>query len=253
MTDTTEDRPTKRILIVDDNPDNVEVIKFKLQRSKQFELEVIEAYSGEDALSIVDREALDIVLLDVMMPRISGYEVCRTIKRRDTAEFLPVILVTAREDIDSKLKGFEAGADDYLAKPFDLQELEARIKSMLHIKSLQDQLRKTNDELTRTSKRLVEAERLAAVGAVVASVNHEINNPLCAILLNSQLLREEITNSGEGEVSHRLDKIENNVERIQNITKKIQELRDTEMTEYVSGDKMLNLEEEDDRETGNDQ
>lgn len=230
----------KRILIVDDNPDNVEVIKFKLQRSKQFELEVLEAYSGEDALEIVEREPLDIVLLDVMMPRVSGYEVCRRIKDRDTQSFLPVILVTAREDIDSKLKGFEAGADDYLAKPFDLQELEARIKSMLHIKSLQDQLRRTNEELKRTSQRLVEAERLAAVGAVVASVNHEINNPLCAILLNTQLLRGEMEKDPV-KADQRLDKIENNVERIQNITKKIQELRDTEMTDYVSGDKMLDL------------
>lgn len=233
MTEENQERPLKRILIVDDNPDNVEVIKFKLQRSKQFDLEVIEAYSGEDALLVVENERLDIVLLDVMMPRISGYEVCRRIKERENADFLPVILVTAREDIDSKLKGFEAGADDYLAKPFDLQELEARIKSMLHIKSLQD-------ELQRTSQRLVEAERLAAIGAVVTSVNHEINNPLCAIMLNSQLLRDEIDSNPEKAVE-RLDKIESNVERIQDITKKIQDLRDTEMKDYVSGDKMLNL------------
>jgi CheY-like chemotaxis protein len=211
----------------------VEVIKFKLQRSKQFDLEVLEAYSGEDALEIVEREKLDIVLLDVMMPRVSGYDVCRRIKKREDRDFLPVILVTAREDIDSKLKGFEAGADDYLAKPFDLQELEARIKSMLHIKNLQD-------ELQRTSERLVEAERLAAIGAVVTSVNHEINNPLCAIMLNSQLLRDEIESDPDKAID-RLNKIESNVERIQNITKKIQDLRDTEMTEYVSGDKMLAL------------
>lgn len=233
MTENQQKKPLKRILIVDDNPDNVEVIKFKLQRSKQFDLEVIEAYSGEDALEIINKEHLDIILLDVMMPRISGYEVCRRIKERPKEEFLPVILVTAREDIDSKLKGFEAGADDYLAKPFDLQELEARIKSMLHIKNLQD-------ELQRTSQRLLEAERLAAIGAVVTSVNHEINNPLCAIMLNSQLLRDEIE-SDPGKAISRLDKIESNVERIQEITKKIQDLRDAEMTDYVSGDKMLDL------------
>jgi CheY-like chemotaxis protein len=77
MNDISQEKPARKILIVDDNPDNVEVIKFKLQRSKQFDLEVIEAYSGEEALEYVERESPDIVLLDVMMPRISGYEVCR--------------------------------------------------------------------------------------------------------------------------------------------------------------------------------
>lgn len=239
----------KKILIVDDNPDNVEIIKYKLQRSNQFKLQVLEAFSGEEAIKIADKNKVDIVLLDVMMPKMSGFEVCRRIKKIKGPEFLPIILVTAREDIDSKLRGFEAGADDYLAKPFDLQELEARIKNMLHIKDLQDELRKANDalkkantELSVTGKKLVEAERLAAVGAVVASVNHEINNPLCAIMLNAQLIKEELESNPES-VQERIDKIEKNVERIQSITQRIQEMKDAATTEYVSGDKMLDLEE----------
>lgn len=232
----------KKILIVDDSPDNVEVIKYKLQRSRQFDLDVREAHSGEEALEIARKEDLDIVLLDVMMPRMSGFEVCRRVKKIKEDEFLPIILVTAREDIDSKLKGFEAGADDYIAKPFDLQELEARIKSMLHIKDLQDRLRKTNDELQETSAKLVEAERLAAIGAVVASINHEINNPLCAIMLNAQLLRDEVEKNPT-KAATRVEKIEKNVERIQEITKRIQDLKEASTTEYVSGDRMLDLSE----------
>lgn len=230
----------KRILIVDDNPDNVEVIKYKLQRSNQFELDILEAYSGEDALELAANEELDIVLLDVMMPRMSGFEVCSRIKKLKGEVFLPVILVTAREDLNSKLKGFESGADDYIAKPFEDQELEARIKNMLHIKELQDELRATNEELLKTSRRLVEAERMAAIGEMAASVNHEINNPLCAILLNAQLLREEFGGS-LGKTVSRLDKIELNVERIQEITKRIQELKESETTDYVSGEKMIDL------------
>jgi DNA-binding response OmpR family regulator len=230
----------KKILIVDDNPDNVDVIKYKLQRSKQFKLEVTESYSGEDAIDIVSKEDFDIVLLDVMMPRISGFEVCRRIKKYMGDEFLPIILVTAREDIDSKLKGFEAGADDYLAKPFDLQELEARIKSMLRIKDLQDELREMNSELQRTSEKLLKVERLAAVGAVVATVNHEINNPLCAIMLNAQLIKTDLVNHPD-KILERSSNIEHNVERIQKITNQIQDLKDTDTTEYVSGDVMLDL------------
>jgi DNA-binding response OmpR family regulator len=230
----------KKILIVDDNPDNVEVIKYKLQRSKQFKLEVREAYSGEEAIKIAAREELDLMLLDVMMPRISGFEVCRRIKELKGAEFLPIIMVTAREDIDSKLKGFEAGADDYIARPFDLQELEARIKSMLHIKDLQDELRKANEELRVTAEKLLEAERLAAIGAVVTSINHEINNPLCAIMLNAQLMKEEMKHNPDSALE-RISKIERNVERIQEITRRIQELKESGTTDYVSGDKMLDL------------
>lgn len=236
----TRGRAVKRLLIVDDNADNVEVIRYKLQRSDQLKLEILEAFSGEDALEIAAKNKLDIVLLDVMMPRMSGFEVCKRIKELKGEEFLPVILLTAREDLDSKLQGFEAGADDYIAKPFEVQELEARIKNMLQIKELQDELRHTNEELLRTSRRLVEAERLAAIGQVAASVNHEINNPLCAILLNTQLLREEIGNA-TGKTASRLDKIEANVNRIQEITKKIQDLKEAATTDYVSGEKMIDL------------
>jgi two-component system sensor histidine kinase/response regulator len=230
----------KRILIVDDNPDNVEIIRYKIERSDAFNLEVVEAFSGEEAIEIASREPLDIVLLDVMMPRISGFEVCRRIKENKGGEFLPIIMVTAREDLEAKIQGFEAGADDYIAKPFDHQELEARIKAMLHIKSLQDQLRRTNDELHQSRRRLVEAERLAAIGEVAASVNHEINNPLCAIMLNAQLLADEIEKDPEG-ARRRAAKIEENVERIQKITRRIQDLKEVGTTEYVSGDKMLDL------------
>jgi len=233
----------KRILIVDDNPDNVEIIKYKIERSDTFDLEVVEAFSGEEAIEIAAREQLDIVLLDVMMPRISGFEVCRRIKENKGGEFLPIIMVTAREDLEAKIQGFEAGADDYIAKPFDHQELEARIKAMLHIKMLQDKLRMANDELQRNRQRLVEAERLAAIGEVAASVNHEINNPLCAIMLNAQLLSDEIEKNPES-ARRRAAKIEENVERIQNITRRIQDLKESVTTDYVSGDRMLDLKDD---------
>jgi len=228
----------KRILIVDDNPDNVDIIRYKIERSEAFNLEVVVAFSGEDAIEIAAKEPLDIVLLDVMMPRISGFEVCRRIKENKGGDFLPIIMVTAREDLEAKIQGFAAGADDYIAKPFDHQELEARIKAMLHIKTLQDEL-----QLSR--RRLIEAERLAAIGEVAASVNHEINNPLCAIMLNAQLLAEEIERNPES-ARRRAAKIEENVERIQNITRRIQELKESGTTDYVSGDKMLDLKDDTD-------
>ena len=211
----------------------IEIIKYKIERSDTFKFEVLVAFSGQQAIETASREQLDIVLLDVMMPGISGFEVCRRIKEIKGDVFLPIIMVTAREDLESKIEGFESGADDYLAKPFDHQELEARVKSMLRIKSLQDELR-------RSRQRLVEAERLAAIGEVAASVNHEINNPLCAIMLNAQLIADEAESDPDG-VRRRAAKIEENVERIQKITRRIQDLKESGTTDYVSGDKMLDL------------
>ena len=118
---------------------------------------------------------------------------------------------------------------------------------MLQIKELQDELRRANnalilanEELRVTSQKLVEAERLAAMGAVVASVNHEINNPLCAIMLNAQLMEDEIRSDPES-AKRRIGKIESNVERIQAITQRIQDLKESTTTDYVSGEKMLDL------------
>jgi diguanylate cyclase (GGDEF)-like protein len=137
-----------RILVVDDNPDNVDLLT---QYLSGLGYEVIPAYDGDEALMAVAREKVDLILLDVMMPRISGYEVCRRLKSADPTTFVPVVLVTVRDDTQSKLEGFAAGADDYITKPFDIEELSARVKGLLRIKTLQDELRAANERLAEMS------------------------------------------------------------------------------------------------------
>jgi two-component system, cell cycle response regulator len=137
-----------RILVVDDNPDNIEIIATRL-RFRGYE--ILEASDGTQALGYVRSSAPDLILLDVMLPDIDGYEISRRIKGAADLPFIPIILVTARDSTQDKVAGLDAGADDYLTKPINFPELEARVRSMLRIKRLQDELEEKNRELERLS------------------------------------------------------------------------------------------------------
>ena len=137
-----------RILVVDDNRDNVEIIATRL-RFRGYDIE--EASDGAQALDLVHKNPPDLMLLDVMLPDIDGYEISRRIKGDASLPFIPIILVTARDSTSDKVAGLDAGADDYLTKPINFPELEARVRSMLRIKKLQDEIELKNKELERLS------------------------------------------------------------------------------------------------------
>jgi two-component system, cell cycle response regulator len=136
------------ILVVDDNPDNLEIISTRL-RFRGYD--VLVAERGEEAIAKVHGEAPDLILLDIMMPDMDGYEVARRIRAERDLPYIPIIVVTARDSTEDKVTGLDAGADDYLTKPINFPELEARVRSMLRIKRLQDQLEETNRELEQLS------------------------------------------------------------------------------------------------------
>jgi diguanylate cyclase (GGDEF)-like protein len=137
-----------RILVVDDNRDNVEIIATRL-RFRGYQID--EASDGATALHIAATNPPDLILLDLMLPDIDGYEISRRIKGDESLPFIPIILVTARDSTQDKVAGLDAGADDYLTKPIDFPELEARVRSMLRIKRLQDEIELKNQELERLS------------------------------------------------------------------------------------------------------
>jgi two-component system, cell cycle response regulator len=139
---------TALILVVDDNPDNLEIISTRL-RFRGYD--VLVAERGEEAITKVHEEAPDLILLDIMMPDMDGYEVARRIRAERDLPYIPIIVVTARDSTEDKVTGLDAGADDYLTKPINFPELEARVRSMLRIKRLQDQLEETNRELEQLS------------------------------------------------------------------------------------------------------
>ncbi|MGI9520531.1 MAG: adenylate/guanylate cyclase domain-containing protein [Hyphomicrobiaceae bacterium] len=157
------DRP--HILVVDDNKDNRDILVARLS-SLDYDTSV--AIDGEDALSQVRELLPDLILLDVMMPNIDGLEVCRRLRSDNTLPFIPIILVTAKTSVQDVVAGLEAGADDYLTKPVEHPSLIARLKSMLRIKALHDEVQRQKAELAdwnqaltqRVDEQLTEIERV---------------------------------------------------------------------------------------------
>lgn len=132
------------ILVVDDLPKNVQVLGSVLRQAK-YNIEF--ATNGKMALEWVKEKAFDLILLDVMMPDINGFQVCEQIRKIDSFNDVPIIFLTAKTDNESVIKGFEVGGQDYITKPFDSNELLSRVKLHLELKHDKQQLSKTNNRL----------------------------------------------------------------------------------------------------------
>src|ERR1700756_5739091 len=126
-----------RVLVVDDVEANVKLLEAKLS-SEYFD--VLSAYNGRVALDVADAELPDVILLDVMMPRMDGFEVCRDLKAKPRTADIPVVMVTALSDVANRVRGIEAGADDFLTKPVNDVALFARVRSLVRLKRMMDEL-----------------------------------------------------------------------------------------------------------------
>ena len=159
-------RNPPQILIADDKPSNVDILKMRLEAHGY---EILTAEDGEQALASARTRQPDLILLDVMMPKMSGIEVCKKLKADDKVPFIPIILVTAKADPADIVAGLEAGAEEYLTKPVDQTALVARVKSMLRVKELHDATQSQAAELAalnqgleqRVQEQLVELERVS--------------------------------------------------------------------------------------------
>ncbi len=136
--------------------------------------------SGAQLLAALEKAPPDIVLCDVMMPELDGFEVCRQIKARNADHFIPVVLVTALDDTQSKVKGLQAGADDFVSKPVHGAELRARVSNLIQVGAYQRHLRAQRDEAVTAADdlrhQLIHADRLATLGTFSAGISHELKN-----------------------------------------------------------------------------
>ncbi len=144
-----------RVLIIDDDLANVKLLSIYLEK----DYDIIVAYNGKEALLKIEHEKPDIVLLDIMMPDISGYEVCERIKSNEPASFTPVIMVTALSDVEAKIRSIDIGADDYLTKPIIGEELLARIKSLLKKKHSLEQILKSKEIMEAQNEKLLKEQK----------------------------------------------------------------------------------------------
>ncbi|MEH2462839.1 sensor histidine kinase [Nostoc sp.] len=173
------------ILIVDDNPTNLSVLCEALN-SEGFRFRV--AVDGESAIAQAERNQPELILLDVQMPGIDGFETCCRLKANPVTQNIPIIFTTALADTESKTKGFSLGAVDYIPKPFAQEEVISRVRVHLQLKqlteSLEQQVSDRTKALQKAQVKLVQQEKLSTLGELIAGIGHEINNPINFISSN---------------------------------------------------------------------
>jgi len=170
------------ILIVDDTPANLKLLVSLLSSNGY---NVRPASSGEIALRSVEAKQPSLILLDIRMPKMDGFEVCRRLKDNSDTYDIPVIFISAMDDVNDKIKAFSVGGIDYVTKPFEPEEVLARINTHITLRNLQLELESQNDKLKQLMQKqqeqeevLIEQSKMASLGELVAGVAHEINTPV---------------------------------------------------------------------------
>ncbi len=213
-----------KIMIVDDDPNIALLLELTLKKDSGFE--VVKFINGQDALDNIEKEKPDLILLDVMMPGLDGYEVCRRIKSSEKTRYVSVIILSAKRELEDKIKGMSIGADDYIVKPFNPEELLVRVYVQLRMRKLEVEL--------------VDKKKLETVLAMSVTMQHEINNPLAGIQGNADLLRDW-RDMEESEVDDLVNIIREQTKRINVIMKEMSSATKVAETSYLGSTKMINL------------
>ncbi|HEU6447737.1 MAG TPA: ATP-binding protein [Verrucomicrobiae bacterium] len=213
------------VLIADDEPDMRNYLRTELEE----DYDVIEAVNGTEAFEKAEQFRPDIALLDVMMPEMDGLEVCRKMRERENTVNIPVILLTARADEETKFDALQIGANDFLPKPFSSNELQARVRNLIETHYYHRKLTKQNvalksaiEQIKETETQLVQSEKLASLGRLSAGIIHEINNPLNFSLTGLYTLRNkgkkmQMTGKEREEYEAVLNDVEEGLKRVRNI------------------------------------
>lgn len=219
----------KRILVIDDLPENVFMLQDRLENEGY---EVVTAYDGKTGIAKATSDMPDLILLDVMMPGMTGIEACKILKHDPVTSDIPIIIVTAKSGADDAKEGLEAGAFDYIKKPFEKIEMLARINSAL--------------KLAEAHKQVVEAEKKSTYAATVVTTNHKIKQPLTLMSLSSAAIKRELNKEqiSKEAILNRLNYIETAVNEITNILNQLNAIKKPPASDYVKKVNAVEIEKE---------
>lgn len=209
----------KKVLVIDDLPDNVFLLQDRLEKEG---FEVVKAYSGNMGLQKAEEENPDLILLDIMLPDISGFEVCKKLSTQEITKQIPIILLTALTEAENIRAGLQAGAFDYIKKPFNRTELLARINSALRFSEM--------------NKILLEMEKIKTYAATIVTANHEIKQPLTQINLSVAAIRRELSKEeiSKGLIDKRISFIEKASKEINDLLEKLASIKKPIIEPYVN-------------------
>lgn len=210
------------ILIVDDAPHNIRLLGTILQQEGY---KISGAQNGLKALKIASKTSPDLILLDIMMPRMDGFETCRRLKSDPSTQGIPIIFLTARDHVQDMVKGFQLGAADYITKPFNTLELVARIRNHLKLKKAE------NDRLQK--------ERLKSILALAGAVCHELVQPLQTISGLSEILL--LTVNRDDAVQIKIEEIDQQVQRMVKIIEKLRNITKYETKPYAGATHIIDI------------
>ena len=229
------------ILVCDDDALTRELIAHALEALGH---QVSQAEDGIAAQTEVAQKTPDLIVIDILMPRLSGLEFIEWFRAQELNQFTPVLLVTALSDVDYRIRGLNAGADDYLTKPFHLKELEARVEVLLRTKLLNTELHERNQELIALQEQLVRKERELAVFQLAGAAAHEIRQPVTSLLMRCfeiEKLAATLPTAGASGILSALQEIQREAGAINQILESLTQLDTADIRPYVKGVSILNL------------
>jgi len=204
--------PRATVLVVDDDPRNRTLVRGRLAPT----YEILEAENGTGAIDLVERSTVDLVLLDVMMPDMNGFDACRAIKRRAGAEFLPVILLTALNSQEDKNEGLAAGADEFLSKPIDRQELSLRVHALITLRNQRNQIRRQVEDLQHLQ---------ALKDDLFALIVHDLRNPLAGVVGFLEILQLQLSDPALVKARHNADQAAEASRKLRDLLDEVLEVR----------------------------
>jgi two-component system cell cycle response regulator len=216
----------KKILVIDDLPENIFILQDRLVQEGY---EVITAYGGNNGLEKAYSTLPDLILLDVMMPDMSGLDVCKTLVNDEKTKHIPIILVTAKSGAEDTKEGLEAGAFDYIKKPFNRIELMARVKSAL--------------KLSEANLQLLEIEKRTTFIATMVTANHKIKQPLTLLSLSSAAIKKELDKEEftRESILSRVKYIDAAIKDISDVLNKLNSITKPELSDYAKDVKMIKV------------